>query len=149
MLIFEFYIVSRSMLVYMHMYDFKCRIMTGNTNQARMTQKERKSHWRTRTPRTVLILGGNDVMSLLYAPKHFAILNIIVWGLLGEELKCQGATQRNLKVRWKFNNTKGPTNTCVTRTKAKGSEKGVWQKTLWYKSYHKDKEKIKTQALLN
>ena len=46
-------------------------------------------------------------MLLLYAPKHFVILNIIVWGILGEELKCQGPTQRNLKVRWKFNNTKG------------------------------------------
>ena len=55
----------------------------------------------------VLILGGNDVMSLIYAPKHFVILNIIVWGILGEELKCQGPTQRNLKARWKFNNTKG------------------------------------------
>ena len=49
----------------------------------------------------VLILGGKDVMSLLYSLSIFAILNIIVWGLLGEELKCQGPTQRNLKVRRK------------------------------------------------
>ena len=64
------------------------------------------------------------VISLLYALKRFAILNIIVGGLLGEELKCQRPTRRNLKVRRKFNNTKGPTNTCATRTRAKGSEKG-------------------------
>ena len=30
----KFYIVSMSMLVYMHMYDFECRIMIGNTKQA-------------------------------------------------------------------------------------------------------------------
>ena len=47
----------------------------------------------------VLILGGKDVMSLLYAPNSFAIVNIIVWGLLGEELKCQGPTQRKT---WKL-----------------------------------------------
>ena len=59
-------------------------------SKARMTQERKENYWRTRTPRAVLILGGKNVMSLLYTPKHIAILNIIVWGLLGEELKCQG-----------------------------------------------------------
>ena len=37
----------------------------------------------------VLILGGEDVMFLLYTPKQFEFFNVIVWGLLGEELKAK------------------------------------------------------------
>ena len=40
-------------------------------------------------------------------------------------------------------------NTGAARTRAKGSETRVWEKTLWYKSYHKDKEKLKDKVLLN
>ena len=34
------------------------------------------------------------VISLPYALEYFVILHIIVWGFLGEELKCQGPTRR-------------------------------------------------------
>ena len=34
--------------------------------------KEEENGRRERTPRTVLILGGKNVMSLLFTPKHFA-----------------------------------------------------------------------------
>ena len=45
----------------------------------------------------MLILGGKDVMSLLYTPKQFVILNIIVRGILVEELKAKAPPEENLK----------------------------------------------------
>ena len=45
---------------------------------------EEENGCRTRTLRTVLILGGKDVISLLYTPKQIPILNVIVWGILVE-----------------------------------------------------------------
>ena len=43
---------------------------------------------RRRTPRTVLILGGKDVMSLLYTQK-FGFLNVRCTPSSGEELKAK------------------------------------------------------------
>ena len=64
-------------------------IRTEQTKQEKMTQKKKKNGWRTITPRTVLILGGKDVMSLLSTPKQIAILSVIVCGFPGEELKAK------------------------------------------------------------
>ena len=54
------------------------RIMTRNTKQSKDDSKREGKLLKERTPRTVLILGGKDVMSLLYTPKQIAILNVIV-----------------------------------------------------------------------
>ena len=37
-------------------------------------------------------------MSLLYTPKQIAILNVIVWGLLGEELKAKAPLEETWKL---------------------------------------------------
>ena len=44
MLVYEFYIVSMSILVYVHIYDFKCRMMTGNTKQSKDDSKEKENY---------------------------------------------------------------------------------------------------------
>ena len=44
---------------------------------------------RTRTLRTVLILGGKDVMSLLYTPRNLGFLNVRCTHSSGEELKAK------------------------------------------------------------
>jgi len=44
MLFYEFYIVSMSILVYLHMYDFKCRMMTGNTKQSKDDSNEKENY---------------------------------------------------------------------------------------------------------
>ena len=65
----EFYI---SMLVCMHMYDFKCRIMTGNTSKQGQLKRKEKVIEEKETPRTVFfLLGGKDVISLSYALEYF------------------------------------------------------------------------------
>ena len=46
----------------------------------------------------MLILGGKDVMSLLYTPNQIEILNIIVWGILGEELKANAPPEETWKL---------------------------------------------------
>ena len=44
---------------------------------------------RTRTPWTVLILRGKDVMSLLYTPRKFGFLNVWCTHSSGEEVKAK------------------------------------------------------------
>ena len=44
---FEFYIISMSMLVSMHLYDFKCRIVRRNTKQIKDDLKRKENYYRT------------------------------------------------------------------------------------------------------
>ena len=49
----------------------------NRTDEARKEDAGEEGYgWRTRTPRTVLILGGKDVMSLLYATKQIVNSNL-------------------------------------------------------------------------
>ena len=94
MLISELYIVSMSMLVYMHMYDCQCRIMIGNTKKARTTQEERKKLLKDKNTEDGVNFRGkgcNDPPIYLY---KFWDFKYYCMRLLGVELKCQGPTQR-------------------------------------------------------
>ena len=56
---------------------------------------------RTETPRTVLILGGKNVMSLLYTPRNSSFLNVICTHSSGEELKAKAPARRKMiKLIW-------------------------------------------------